>query len=265
MKSYIRASTQDRTGESGWSLRRIRAKQRREDSNAGASKESGFTLVEIMITVAILGVVLAITTPLVTAFYDVNGDVQQSFAATNQLVLASESLTQYLHEAVAPCPTGSTKCSTTAFSSSTAPTANSVTFYADTGNANGPAEVVITTTGTTMTGVVYNPTAGTCPFNGSLTTGCSYPTNPSFGLVTLPDLTNASTSSTSPMFTYNVTSGSNSCSPTTPSWLASPQTPNVGQISAVCLDFQADLQKGQATGYESLAFALASSYNGSIG
>jgi hypothetical protein len=207
-----------------------------------------------MITVAILGVVLAITAPLVTAFFDVNADVQQSFTATNQLVLASESLTQYLHEAVAPCPTGSTKCSTTAFSSTSSPTATSLTFYANTGNANGPVEVVITTTGTTMTGTVYNPTAGTCPFNGSLTTGCTY-SSPSQLLVTLPDLTNVS-SSTNPMFSYDITSGTSNCSTT---------TPTASAIIAVCVNFQAALRGGQPTGYQSLAFALASSYNGSVG
>jgi prepilin-type N-terminal cleavage/methylation domain-containing protein len=242
------------TTVAAWSPRGIRSTLQRTHSVDVGSTESGFTLVEIMITVAILGVVLAITAPLVTAFYDVNGDVQQSFTATNDLVLASESITQYLHEAVAPCPTGSTKCSTTAFSSASSPTATSLTFYANTGNANGPVEVVITTTGTTMSGVIYNPTAGTCPFNGSLTTGCTY-ANPSHALVTVPDLTNV-TSITSPMFSYDISSGTADCSTT---------SPTASAIVAVCLNFEAALRGGQPTGYESLAFALASSYNGSVG
>jgi hypothetical protein len=218
----------------------------------------------MMLTCAILAVVLAITTPVVTAFYDVNNDVQQSFNATNQLVLASETLTQYLHEAVAPCPPSSTECSTTAFSSSSAPDATSFTFYANTGDSDGPVQVVITTSGTTVTGTVYNPMPGTCPFNGSLTTGCSYPTA-SHLLVSVPDLTNASDSSSSPMFTYDVTSGTNTCSATTPSWVAAPATPNVGQIAAVCINLEATLHGGQPAGYQTLAFPLAISYNGSVG
>lgn len=254
MSSHIGVPRPHHAAESSWSLRRIRSRQGRREDAVRCSSESGFTLVEILITIAILGVVLAITTPVVTAFYDVNGTVQESFNATNQLVLASESLTQYLHEAVAPCPTGSSKCSTTAFSSTTAPSATSLTFYADTGNPNGPVEVTITTAGSTMTATVYSPAAGTCPFNGSLTTGCSY-LNPSHLLVTVPDLTNVS-SSTSPMFSYDVSAGSNSCTTT---------SPTASSILAVCLNFQAALQQGQPTGYQSLAFALASSYNGSVG
>jgi prepilin-type N-terminal cleavage/methylation domain-containing protein len=244
-------------------MRRVRPSRERIGAH-GAANEAGFTLVEMMLTCAILAVVLAITTPVVTAFYDVNNDVQQSFNATNQLVLASETLTQYLHEAVAPCPTSSTKCSTTAFSSSSAPSATSLTFYANTGNSNGPVQVVITTSGTTVTATVYNPTASTCPFNGSLTSGCSYPTA-SHLLVSVPDLTNASGSSASPMFGYDVTSGANTCSATTPSWVAAPTTPNVGQITAVCINLQAALHGGQPTGYQTLAFPLASAYNGSVG
>lgn len=254
MTSFVSDPTMPNAAECWFGLRRIRSKQRRQDPDR-AAKEAGFTLVEILITVAILSVVLAITTPVVTAFYDVNGDVQQSFTATNQLVLASESLTQYLHEAVAPCPTGSSECSTTAFSSTTAPSATSLTFYADTGNANGPVEVVMTTARATMTATVYNPTAGSCPFNGSLTTGCSYPTA-SHLLVSVPDLTNASASYPNSIFSYDVGTGSNSCTTT---------SPTASSILAVCLNFQADLKGGQPTGYQSLAFALASSYNGSVG
>ena len=263
MRSYIATRRKDQIRRPDGHLRRIRAVCTRDDA-VGGSKEAGFTLVEMMLTCAILAVVLAITTPVVTAFYDVNNDVQQSYAATNQLVLASETLTQYLHEAVAPCPPTSTKCSTTAFSSSSSPGVTSFTFYANTGNSNGPVQVVITTSGTTVTAAVWNPSAGTCPFNGSLTTGCSYPTS-SHLLVTVPDLTNASSSSSSPMFTYDATTGSNACSTTTPAWVAAPTTPNVGQILAVCINFQAILQGGQPTGYQSMAFALASSYNGSVG
>jgi prepilin-type N-terminal cleavage/methylation domain-containing protein len=219
--------------------------------------EQGFTLVEMMVTLSVMGLVLAITVPLVSMFYDVNNDVQQTYAATNQVILASEVLTQYLHEAVAPCPPTSTKCSTTAFSSSPVPSATVLTFYADTNNPNGPSEVVMSMSGTTMTAAVYQPNAGTCPFNGSLSIGCTYPSTFRL-LASVPDLTALSP------FSYDTqagASGSGVCSTTN----SPPTTGFAGTILAICVNLQAHLRGGQPTGFVSLAYALASAYNGSVG
>ncbi len=57
-------------------------------------------------------------------------------------MLASEVATRYVHEAVSPSETANPFLSASS---------NAVTFYANTGNANGPEEVVmqVATSGTT--------------------------------------------------------------------------------------------------------------------
>lgn len=214
-----------------------------------------------MLTVTMLAIVLAITTPAVSMFFDVNNDVQQTYLATNQVVLASEVLTQYLHEAIAPCPanTSVSTCSTTAFSSSpTTPTNTSLTFYADVNFANGPAMIVLQASGTTFTANEYLPTGG-CPVNGATNTSCTYPslTKPSHVIVSVSNLTNVSNTTNDPVLSYDTTTGSNTCNTTS--------TSSVSSITAVCIGFQTSLKGGLAGGYQATAFALASSYNGSVG
>ncbi len=125
--------------------------------------EDGFSLVDILIACSLMTVVLVITTPVVTAFYDVNQNEQQTYNNENSIILASEKLTQYIHEAVAPCPTpAQSGCPTSAF---TTTTGSSLTFYADTNSSIGPAKVVVTVTGTALSALLYKAT-GSCPFNG---------------------------------------------------------------------------------------------------
>jgi hypothetical protein len=214
--------------------------------------EEGFSLVDILLAVSLMMVVLIITTPVVTAFYDVNQNVQQTYNSANQVILASEKLTQYIHEAVAPCPTGTTQsnCPTSAF---TTATGNSLTFYANTNNSTGPSEVVVSISGTTLTAVDYQAT-GSCPFNGSYSSTCAFsPISRRVAYVT-------GLSNTSPF--YYLTSTAGGCS----SSGGEVQTPTVSAVVGVCMTLQtAATQKGQSTAYQSLAFALAPSYNGSVG
>ena len=122
--------------------------------HARRNGEDGFTLIEMTLTISILAVVFIMTIPIVMMYFHLNNDVQQTYAATNQVILASEEITQYMHEAVAPCPSGSTHagCSTVPFGASTQ---SSLTFWANTNNTNGPSEVVIAVSGTTLTANVY--------------------------------------------------------------------------------------------------------------
>jgi prepilin-type N-terminal cleavage/methylation domain-containing protein len=213
-----------------------------------SSEEGGYTLVEVMLVIAMLSLVLAITVPVVSMFYDTTDDVQQTYAASNQVLLASESLSQYLHEAIPPCPTGSSTCTTT--TPFLSPTASSLTFYAYTGNSNGPAQIVISTSGTTMSANMTQPVSG-CPFNGSTSTACSYTGGTQRLVAQVQNLTSTS------ILSYLTTSGASCPGSTTGVTVAS--------IQAVCVSLQTRLTRGQATGYASAAYPLANGYDGSVG
>lgn len=218
--------------------------------------DAGFTLVEMVVTVALIGVVLGMTTPIVTMYFNLNGDVSGTYTAMNQVILASEEITQYMHEAVAPCPSGTTAtgCSTVPFGASTQ---SSLTFYANTNNVNGPSEVVLAVTGTTLTAKVYKATASTCPFNGSTTTACTYTGSPHL-LTTVTGLSN-----TTP-FSYLPTSGS-SCNGANASSNKCANT-HANPISAVSVTLALSASgKSEPNGYQTLAYALAPSYNGTVG
>jgi type II secretory pathway pseudopilin PulG len=213
--------------------------------------EDGFSLVDILIACSLMTVVLVITTPVVTAFYDVNQNEQQTYNNENSIILASEKLTQYIHEAVAPCPTpAQSGCPTSAF---TTTTGSSLTFYADTNSSIGPAKVVVTVTGTALSALLYKAT-GSCPFNGSATSTCAFSTS-SQNVAAISNLSN-----TSPF--YYLTSTSGSCSTSG----GEVQSPTASQVVGVCLALQTTAtQKGQSAAFQTLAFALAPTYNGSVG
>lgn len=223
-----------------------------------SADENGYTLVEMMLTCALIAVLLAMTTPIVSMFFDLNGDVQNTYTAVNQVVLASEEITQYVHEAIAPCPTGSTVsgCITVPFANTTQ---SSLTFYANVNSTLGPTKVVASVSGTTLTVLTYAATSN-CPFNGSSTTWCSFSSNPHL-LDTVTGLAN-----TSP-FTYiqtNATTGASSnCNGTN---AGSSNNPCTSPISAVNLNIQLLTKgKGMSSGYQSFAYPLASTYSGIVG
>ena len=102
-------------------------------------RHDGFTLVECVLTCALVAVVLAAAFPVVPLFFSEANTVQNTYGSLDQLVLASETVTRYVHEAVDPSPTATTY----PFASASG---NAVTFYADTGLSTGPEEVVVSVT-----------------------------------------------------------------------------------------------------------------------
>ena len=94
--------------------------------------EDGFTLVETALTCLVLAVVLTTALPVASAMLRVGTGVQNTYNSVDQLVLASEVVTRYVHEAVANAAGGSPFVSATA---------NAAVFYANLGNANGPVRV----------------------------------------------------------------------------------------------------------------------------
>jgi hypothetical protein len=165
-----------------------------------ANGEHGFTLVETALTCLILAIVLAAAFPTVSLVFRVSTQVQNTYNAVDQLALASEVVTRYVHEAVANAPGGSP------FVSATADTA---TFYTNAGNANGPvrATVQVTTAGTIRSFkiILTPPVAGSCPTPASPNNTCTYGTNPD-GLVLINYLTNGTGGN--PVFTYTLQGGS---------------------------------------------------------
>jgi len=180
--------------------------------------ESGFTLIETALTCVVMGIVLAAAFPVVSLVFKVSTDVANTYSAVDQLALASEVVTRYVHEAVANAPGGSP------FVSATADTA---TFYANTGNANGPEKVVaqVTTAGTirsfkiTLTPAV----AGSCPTptHSYPAYTCSYGASPD-GYVLINYLTNGTGGN--PVFTYTLSGGATCAGPPPGSGVATLKT-----------------------------------------
>lgn len=166
------------------------------------SREAGFTLVETALTVGLIAVVIAAAFPVTSVFFREANTVQNTYGAVDQLVLASEVVTRYIHEAVDPSPTSSTYPFLSASS-------NGVTFYADTGLSTGPEEVIVTVApGTggsrTLEAQIKSPNAGTCP-GVSAGTACTYPAVATKQILLINYLTNGT--SGSPVFTYTLQGG----------------------------------------------------------
>jgi prepilin-type N-terminal cleavage/methylation domain-containing protein len=162
-------------------------------------RDEGYTLVETLITILVVSIVLAAAFPVLPVFFRENNIVQNTYQSVDQLVLASEVSTRYIHEAVSPSPTANPIQTANA---------NSTTFYANTGNANGPQEVVtqVATVGSTRTFQVnlYTPTANSCPGINPSGTACTYAGSTQSYLL-INNLTNGTGGS--PVFTYTLQGG----------------------------------------------------------
>jgi prepilin-type N-terminal cleavage/methylation domain-containing protein len=167
--------------------------------------DAGFTLVESAITMVVLAVALAAAVPIVTMSFRMTADVQNTYTAVDQLALASEVVTRYVHEAVANVSGG------TPFPSATADTA---TFYTDTGNANGPVRAVaqVVTNGSVRSFKITltPPVAGSCPTSASPNNVCAYGASPD-GIVLINYLTNGTGGN--PVFTYTLQGGTTCAGP----------------------------------------------------
>jgi hypothetical protein len=152
-------------------------------------------------TVLVMAIVLAAAFPVVPVFFRESTDVQNTYSAVDQLVLASEVATRFIHEAVDPAP----GAPATPFASASA---NAVTFYANNGNAAGPEKIVVTVTsgasGRAFLADIYAPTAGTCPFSVASAATCTYGTK-TRSILLINYLTNGTGGS--PVFVYTLQGG----------------------------------------------------------
>jgi len=233
--------------------------------------ESGFTTIELLLSVLILSIIIGLSTSTVRMFYTQSADVQNTFAVTNQVLLASEVLTEYTHDGVASCPgpsiSSDAACNATngEYPFVTA-TSSSATFFADTDDAsgtNGPVKVSISVTGTTLTVTVTQPTSG-CPLSNNPTTVCSYASGVPRTIVTVADETNANPLSYLIAVQGQQTGGTcNSTGVANPSTTGSP--PPITQIAAICISLNAQLKGGQQAAYQSLAYMLSPGYTQNAG
>ena len=154
---------------------------------------------ETLITVLVVAIVMAAAFPVLPVFFRESNIVQNTYQSVDQLVLASEVATRYIHEAVAPSPTDNPV---------QIANANSATFYANTGDNAGPEQVVmqVATSGTARTfqANLYEASAGSCPGINVNGTQCTY-TGSTESYLLINYLTNGTGGS--PVFTYTLQGG----------------------------------------------------------
>jgi prepilin-type N-terminal cleavage/methylation domain-containing protein len=255
-------------------LRRSRTSAARSFGTSQLVDERGFTIVELLLSVLILSIIVALSTTTVRMFYTQSADVQNTFAVTNQVLLASEILTEYTHDGVASCPapTATPRDSACTAANGEQPfvtaTSSSATFFADTDDVSGttgPVKVSASLTGTTFTVTVAQPTSG-CPLTSSQTatpaTVCSYGTPRT--IVTVQNETNAN-----PLSYLIAVAGSQSGGSCESASIANPSTSTtptqVSEIVAMCIDIASQLKGGQQAGYQSLAYMLSPAYTVNAG
>lgn len=200
---------------------------RRRGVSRRTEVDHGYTLVEMAVAVALTGTLLAISLIVFNTFAHVETGTFSSYAELNQLTPVGTAFQRLLRTAVspatggvgaAPVPPFGIYTATGALTSATPISKTSLTFFANTGNANGPAMVTATLTVTT---VAARPTAGTflvtekwptstsCPGLGSATTPtqpatnrCDWSTQPQH---TVLRVSNVLVASTKPVFAYHLT------------------------------------------------------------
>jgi prepilin-type N-terminal cleavage/methylation domain-containing protein len=254
---------------------------REESGDAGKrshrADESGFTIIELLLSVLILSIIIGLSTSTVRMFYTQSADVQNTFAVTNQVLLASEVLTEYTHDGVASCPGPTATPSDSACNASNGEypfvtaTSTSATFFADTDDVsgtNGPVKVSISLTGTVFAVTVTQPNSSGCPLTSTQTatpaTVCSYTTNAPRTLVSIPDETNASPLAYLIAVTGQQTGGTcNSTEVANPGTTGNPAP--ITQIAALCISLNVQVKGGQQAGYQSLAYMLSPGYTVNAG
>ena len=175
--------------------------------------ERGYTLVEVLIAVALFGVLLAMAIPIVDTLFRTTVYVNNSYSNESQLLPIGTSFQSLIRSVVEPDPNLSTGQPVPAYGLYTANngtnnvkttlTASSATFFTNIGDPNGPAMVVASLSGSTFTINVAHANASSCP---GVSTGSACTWGTARTLVTVKNVVN--NLATAPIFTYTVdTSG----------------------------------------------------------
>jgi prepilin-type N-terminal cleavage/methylation domain-containing protein len=190
-----------------------------------AESEAGFTLVELIITLAVFTILLGMSIPIVATFMDASTKITNTYANINQILPVSTNLQRLIRSAVAPGPTyftgipvpafGAYSLTTGAGPTGGTVTPTSLTFYANIGDPNGPAKIVASCTPNGTTGNCAYPGtftvteakavtvsgASTCPFGSQDNQLCTWSSTPRT-LLTVTGLTNGLNNV--PLFTYSL-------------------------------------------------------------
>jgi hypothetical protein len=204
--------------------------------------ESGLTLTELLVASTVLIILLTISLVAVQSYLSLSTQVLSSYGNSEQVVLVGTNFQKLVRNQVSPAPTPTTGANanipsppfstvagsdTGLYTGSAAVGTFSTTFYANTGNAAGPVQVVATERANpasgrfktwTFTVTEQVPDAGTCPFSVSSTNVCTYKdlsNNPAKAIFSVPDVVNNDTPTTvyagtpqatalsyTPIFTY---------------------------------------------------------------
>jgi hypothetical protein len=186
-----------------------------------------------MVAMVVFSVLLMMTIPLISTFYNVDTNVTNTVGTVGQILPATTVLERYLRSAVAPAPGGIppfTSITPAAAAAAGYPTgtlyaagSNQMSFYSNTGDqvtsgalagdAIGPRLVTLTVsgpaaaTGYTVTLQSQQAVSGTCPGSSaamSQTTGatCSYTGQPIKRDFSIINISNGAQASTNPIFQY---------------------------------------------------------------
>lgn len=211
-----------------------------------------FSLVEVVVCLALLSLLGAVVFPLVASFSAENTSVTDTYDAVDQLIEPTQILAMYLHEAVEPA-SGGTVLSIATY--------DEIQFTADVGLYNagsgpyGPARITVDLqTGSdgkpALVASEQSAQSGTCP---GVTSGTACTWGTSHQLFSVPDVTDG-TSSANPIFEF-AEEGSGLCVTSC----------TLSTIQAVQYAIDTQNHTALAGGSQSEAFFLAPSYSASVG
>lgn len=248
--------------------------------------EAGLSLVEVVTTVALLGLLGIIVVPIVSSFTAESSAVQGTYDAVNQLIEPSQIISQYVHEAVPAAPVGSSSAPWSVFTTNTGP--EEIQFTADVGTygqqsdagsftAYGPALVTVSVQAGSdgqpaLVGTLVPADQGSCPGPPTSSgTACTW-TGDAHRLFSVPDLTGACVPGSAgcvpadhPVFSYLIGSTMTSSPASTCSVASGTVSCPLDQIAAVQFTISARVAPGLPNGTQSEAYLLAPYYDPAVG
>jgi prepilin-type N-terminal cleavage/methylation domain-containing protein len=268
------------------SQRRGRSSLRQHDRD-----DSGVTLVELMVAMSIFLVLITITFPVLNTFFSVDNSMAKTVASVNQILPATTTLERYLRSAVQPAPAtvvtaGLPGTPVPMFApvsgvSTFQMNPNSVTFYSNVGDANGPEQVAATTTGPvkglyTLTITAQRADAKTCPGSGSSMSStsptCTYTLNPTKIIAVINSITNGSSSDANPIFQYSITANSDgtpaypASTTTAAGWTCTSATScNPANLISMQIYLNTQATVGSLTSIKTVVYFIAPTYSAPVG